>query len=495
MDGAEERIQSLLDTVIDGTASDTQRGEFAELVEQHPELTSPLIEQLRTHSLLQWQCHEIKDKNLQLSEPLHDALVVANPSRRRSRRIVLRWIASIAAVLVLAGTTVFWPNDAVMPSGQLTVAEVVEDNGVVWSANTTALTQGRLIHPGILEIEAGTLTLRFRSGATVLFRGAASMRIESDMLVRLDRGQATAQVPHWATGFTIETDDVEIIDLGTQFGVMARGDGATDVVIFEGEVDVKPTGGRPNVQKRLIQGEAARINSDGAINRIVEVHGDTKAGWSTAKNSGQPRSVFAAIRDNIPPSDGSKYFYYQITPGGLDDDARAYVGRHPHQWNGLTAAGLPEFLRGADYARTFNDYRYILDFEIVVDLAGPADLYVFFDDRVETPDWLKKNFEDTGVNIGLDEGPWLLHADELKQVDLQKVRELDVHTTATGGGSSIDNIFSVWRRRCVDGGTISLGHSGDWGNDRIGFAGKGGRSMYGIAATPLELKPAARVSN
>jgi hypothetical protein len=318
-----------------------------------------------------------------------------------------------------------------------------------------------MVRPGRLAIESGSLTLRFRSGATVSLRGAASARIESDMLVKLDRGQATAQVPHWARGFTIETADVEVIDLGTQFGVMARSDGMTDVVIFEGQVDVKPTRGDGRVQRRLNQGEAARISNSGSIDRIVEVRGDLRGGWSTIDHPANMRNVFKAIRDNIPPSDGSKYYYYQITTEGLVDDASAYVDRHPHEWNGLSARGLPRFLRGADYARTFNDYRYIPDFEIVVEIDSPANLYVFFDDRVPTPDWLLEGFEDTGVDAGLDEGPW---------------EGIPDHRTAVGGGVSIDNVFSVWRRRCDRGELVTLGAMGDT---------REARAMYGIAATPL----------
>jgi hypothetical protein len=355
-----------------------------------------------------------------------------------------------------------WTNDN-QQEIQGAVAEVVDEKAVVWSDNTSALGEDRLIHAGKLEIDSGDLTLRFRSGATVLISGAASMRIDSDMLVRLDRGQATAQVPQWAKGFTIETADVEVIDLGTQFGVMASGDGSTDVVIFEGEVDLKPTGGDQRVQKRLIQGEAARVGSDGAINRIVEVRSDVKGAWSTLDSPGFKSGVFKSIRDNIPLADGTKYSYYQMTAAGLEDDAWAYVDRHPHQWNGLTATGLPKFLRGADYARTFNDYRYIGGFEIVVELAAPADLYVFFDDRVPTPDWLLERFEDTGVNIGLDEGPW---------------EGIPDHRTAVGAGNSIDNIFSVWRRRCERPETVKLGAVGDT---------REARAMYGIAATQLDM--------
>lgn len=467
MNASEKRLQMLLDSILDSTGSDAHRRELAGLMENEPELTPQLIEQLRTHSLLQWQCDKSvgdgagfaarNDEQLLREE---DPLCLAPTAPIRSRKYV-RWMAAIAASILIFGSTAAWWLNGGWNGSQQAVAEVVGEKGVVWSEKTTALEAGRLIHPGRLAIESGSLTLRFRSGATVLLNGAASMRIDSDMLVRLDRGQATAQVPHWAKGFTIETADVEVIDLGTQFGVVAREDGATDVVIFEGQVDLKPIANQGRVQKRLNQGEAARVNSDGAINRIVEVRGDILGGWTTAKQVGATSNAFKAIRDNVPPTGGAKYYYYQITTGGLEDDAWAYVDRHPHQWNGLTAEGLPDFLRGADYARTFNDYRYMRGFEIVVELAMPATLYVFFDDRVPTPTWLLEKFEDTGVNIGLDEGPW---------------EGIPDHRTAVGSGESIDNIFSVWKRRCATPEAITLGAVGD--TDEA-------RAMYGIAATPL----------
>jgi hypothetical protein len=202
--------------------------------------------------------------------------------------------------------------------------------------------------------------------------------------------------------------------------------------------------------------------------------------------------VIARVSDNIHFGGGGKAFAcYQTTFEGLHEDALAYSDNPNHQWNGLTAEGLPAFLLGADYVKTFNDYRYIDYFKLEVELAQPANLYVFFDDRVDPPDWLKEGFEDTGVNIGLDEGPWLLKAGELQDVDRQEYREWDVNTTAVGGGNSVDNIFSVWRRRCVDGGVVTLGDAGKRGTDGIGIGGKGGRAMYGIAATPLDAESEA----
>jgi hypothetical protein len=460
MDSVEKLLQVLLDPILDSTGSDADRREISRLIDRNPELMPSLIEQLRIHSFLQWQCHEIRVCDSPISQSADE--LITDEKSRLGPTIIGRpaWTGLIAATFIIVVGIVAWWQSGIKTNHDPTVAEIVDEKSVVWSDKTTAVVDGRAVRAGRLEFVSGELTLRFRSGATIVFRGAASVRIETDMLVLLDQGHATAQVPEWAKGFTIKTADVEVVDLGTQFGVMARADHTTDVVIFEGQVDVKPTGGSQSTQRRLNQGEAARINSRGAMKRIVDVRGDVKGGWSTVRQSDGSAGVFRSIRDNIPPSDGSRYYYYQISPGALQDDAWAYVDRHPHQWNGLTAAGLPTFLLGADYVRTFNDYRYIQGFEIVVQMARPADLYVFFDDRVPIPDWLRERFEYTHVKIGLDEGPW---------------EGIPHHRSAVGAGNSIDNVFSVWRRRCKGGESVALGAVGD---------SKEARAMYGIAATP-----------
>jgi hypothetical protein len=287
------------------------------------------------------------------------------------------------------------------------------------------------------------------------------MMIESDMLVHLDRGQATARVPEPLKGFTIKTPVVDVIDQGTEFGVAAREDGFTDVIVFDGKVDLMDSINSLSKTKRLIQGEAARVDRQGAIERIMQVGRNSAGAWWTGDYPVTDGYIIKQVRDNIPPSDGSKYFCYQISYHGLGDDQFAYAD-HPHQWNGLTVNGLPEFLRGADYVKTFNDYRYLNDFEMVVELSGPANLYIFFDDRVPAPDWLVEQFEDTGVDIGLDEGPW---------------EGIPDHVVAAGGGNSIDNVFSVWVRRCDEPVAVALGLMGEQ---------RQARAMYGIAATPLQ---------
>jgi hypothetical protein len=480
----ERRLHELIDFVLDGSCTDEQRREFAQIIDEHPELIKGLTQEVFTHSLLQWQSENISrdmailGESAILGEPtelcpivptadLQDAcnLTYLDRSRKPNYRRFMAW--AIAATLLLSGVYSLWHTDSDSDWKALAVAEIIDIENVSWDESSTSLKPGNLIVPGRLRTQTGEFTMRFRSGPVVRVIGAASMMIETDMLVHLDRGQATARVPNSMKGFTIKTPVIDVIDQGTEFGVATRENGYTDVVVFDGKVDLvdhisnsKPT--------RLIQGEAARVDRQGAVQRIMQVGRNQRGSWWTADFPAIGINVIQEVSDNIPPSDGSEYFCYQINYHGLADDVFAYPD-HPHQWNGLTASGLPEFLRGADYVKTFNDYRYMNDFQMTVKLSQPANLYIFFDDRVPPPKWLTDQFEDTGVDIGLDEGPWN-PSDKAYRPDLPEFEN------GVGGGQSIDNTFSVWHRRCDKPTPLILGMMGEKTQ---------ARAMYGIAATPL----------
>lgn len=480
MKGAENRLYELLDSVLDGSCTDEQRREFSQLLDEHSQLVGKLTEEVFVHNLLVWQADGVSSdfESCPMPELLTTAMQFPEP-REKDQRSVSKssiwprlgsWGWALAATLLgLAALATGLTNRLFYSANaDLSVAELQHSEGVVWTPVSTAISTTGRVMTGRLESQSGDFTLQFRSGPIMRVRGPASLMIESDMLVHLDHGQATARVPENLPGFTIKTPVINVIEQGTEFGVATRRNGFTDVVVFDGNVDLEDGISAERDSKRLVQGEAARIDRQGSIQRIMQIGRDSEGDWWTADYPVRSMSVIKEVRDNIPPSDGSKYFCYQITYQGLKDDVFAYAD-HPHQWNGLTGKGLPEFLVGADFVKTFNDYRYLNDFQMEVLLERPAWLYVFFDDRVPPPRWLTEQFEDTGVDIGLDEGPWPAREQALRP-------DLTPFENGVGGGKSIDNVFSVWKMRCVELGPITLGPVGETVE---------ARAMYGIAATPL----------
>jgi hypothetical protein len=453
-------LQQLLDKVLADPTASEERQELTELLERDKDLAAEFLEQMQTHSLLVLQGRReqgfVRLAGLLQKTPSH----VFNVNKTSDRDTFARRSWLIAACLLIAGFAVVWKVWLSASSDSPILAEILQQRDVTWSKNSTALDPNGLVTDGRLELSAGDITLQFRSGVVLHASGPVSMNIQSDMLVFLELGQANAHVPKWAKGFTIATPDVEVIDLGTKFGVLAREDESTDVLVFEGEVDFKPSFAKDAEQKRLYQGEGVRVSSLGTVDRVVEVRREPGNTWWTTERSSGVESIFKSIRDNILLSDSSKY--YEIVPHGFGEDVRAYVDR-PHEWNSFSPQGVPEFLKAADYIRTFNDLKYRSNLEITVELARPATVYVFYDNRVPPPEWLTSQFEDTNVDIGLDEGPWEF-ADPSMRV-------------AVGAGTSLDQTFSVWQRVCSTPEKLKLGSMGQH---------PGARAIYGIAASALD---------
>lgn len=253
----------------------------------------------------------------------------------------------------------------------------------------------------------------------------------------------------------------QVVDLGTKFGVAVEGPGHTDVVVFQGEVELFDRTSRRRVESplaRLIEGQAVRVDARQQLSRIVTVtSGRREEEWSTA--AGGAGSVIASVRDNL--RDPAALNYYRVVAGGMQEDARAFVSKR-HEWNGLDAAGLPEELRGADLVQTFASDRFNTDLEIVVTVARPAALYVLADSRTAAPAWLAEAFADTGLRLGLENAPLLTSGKPVGR----------------GPGQGNMAPFAVWRCELPGGGSIRLGPPRDSPDEELQW-------MYGIAARPL----------
>jgi hypothetical protein len=317
-----------------------------------------------------------------------------------------------------------------------------------------------------LSIDVGAVALRLSNDVVAKMRAPLVLQLSSVEHVRLIHGRLQVDVPEGAKGFSVETATAEIVDLGTTFAVEAVG-GGTDLIVLQGEVDLKVTGKFPEDQqpgrsvKRFREGEAVRVDVDGTLSRIVNVRAADMLAFDTAQSG---RSLVVSVRDNLVRDDLWKF--YEIVPAGLTEDAKAYVDR-PHEWNGATGDGLPDYLERADYVKTFNDDKITPDLVIELELAGPSTVYVFLDQRLTPPAWLVERFIKTGDAIGIDESHEI------------------AGPTLTGPGVSIDQTLSVWRFVAEHGGVVQLGPNGvPAPHDSVEVLYVPS-NMYGIAVTSL----------
>jgi hypothetical protein len=319
-----------------------------------------------------------------------------------------------------------------------------------------------------LRVVKGEISIEYDRGIFISLSAPAIYEFSSPMSGRLIRGQLKARIEKGAEGFAVQTPRAKVVDLGTVFGVGVSGTGSTDVVVFKGEVDVQyasKQGDRLAVLQRLRMGQGMRVDEVGTASRIAAITSGSFPDGATSQVRERPL-IISAVRDNIRRP--GNWSYYEIVHGGLREDALAFVDREFHEWNGVDKSGMPAYLLGADYVRMFNDDKVDDKFEMYLTVDRPAMLFVFFDDRLSPPKWLRDNFQNTGDKIGMDVGPF---------TEANLVFTAERFSTGIGPGVSVDNVLSIWQRRVPVPTTLRLGAT-EAPNTDI--------NMYAVAAIPLE---------
>jgi len=169
------------------------------------------------------------------------------------------WYWKAAAVIASLGClTSLWLSrasslDVIPPSS--TLAVLTQSVDVQWKAGDRSLQTGSQLGSGTLRFERGLVQLEFVNGAVVVAEGPAELELISPKRAICRQGKVRASVPPQAHGFTITAPDMDVEDLGTEFGLAVGRDGKSEVHVIEGEVKMHPKNARP---ESLYAGQALR---------------------------------------------------------------------------------------------------------------------------------------------------------------------------------------------------------------------------------------------
>jgi hypothetical protein len=237
-----DEFEMLAETVLEREASREEIARFNELIREFPDLFSVYVEQLQMHLTLQFRCgrgNSLESVHCDVRKSERQ-----NVAGRKSWWCSL-WKVAAAVAILLAGTAVWQEADAVrreelgVRSGE-TLASAVPAVMVVSQGNVKGLDLPETL-PGELRLESGEVVVRLQTGVELALIGPASVAVQSGLRVAMERGRLLANVPHWATGFTVRTRDLEVCDLGTIFSVALEED-VSDVFVFKGSVQVNEAG-------------------------------------------------------------------------------------------------------------------------------------------------------------------------------------------------------------------------------------------------------------
>ena len=275
---AGDQLDRLLARVVDESATDADLAVLEELL-QEDDARRRYVRYLDLHADLQ---DRLLDDSKAFSPPSQPASARSEGAGWKVTQGLTGWITAAIALIVLAGV-VFQRNaqrgtDAtsvpVADRGQeeasdLGVAVLTRASGLQ-GEHTADWVRGKTIPPGTLEWDAGLLQLEFYCGATVVAEGPASLEILDDSRVVCRSGRLRAHVPPPARGFAVLAPAVELVDLGTEFGISVEANGATEIHVFDGAVELyDPNSNRDVTTRReLYAGDAVTLDRSGEEKNI-----------------------------------------------------------------------------------------------------------------------------------------------------------------------------------------------------------------------------------
>ncbi len=283
-DSNHERIQRAIEGLLPEDALDALKRDIL----ADADLRAAYVEQMWLHASLQTERES-------LGEIFEEAAPVESKIVRRWP--VAFWAAAAAACVTLLAT--------IFLSGKGTlfrrpVATLVQAENCKWAGSDLPTAVNSKLGAGRLVLVEGIATLKFKNGATVTMEAPTTLEILTAMHCRLIEGTLTAEVPEPAHGFTVDTPDIKVVDLGTKFGVTTAATGNSQVRVFQGEVEIG--GLKDGKTKRITEGKGMHVGSGNTTpgqeptrGQVVEESG----GWKAIPTSfGRGKDGYARRGDN-----------------------------------------------------------------------------------------------------------------------------------------------------------------------------------------------------
>jgi hypothetical protein len=227
-------LQTLCDGLIEGVLSDEQKRRLEAMLSQSDQARRFYVRAMALSSSLFEYAAEMQA----------DA-----PSKSvTSGRISFPFERVVGPVLALAAAVAlaFWIPLQLAPrtepgsaetAGEETVARLTASKDCKWVG--TAPQVGEWFNEGKkLQLKEGFAEITFDCGAQVVLEGPAFLELHSPWSALFHHGALTAKVPPEAIGFRIENPAVQVVDLGTEFSMLAEENGAAEVFVLEGSVEV-----------------------------------------------------------------------------------------------------------------------------------------------------------------------------------------------------------------------------------------------------------------
>lgn len=309
----DDRIQRALD----GLLSPEEHDALKAAVVRDAELRAAYVDQVWLHSALRAE----REWLVELLDDTPDA-----ESKIVRRWPVAVWAAAAAACVTLVASAFAFGMGTVF---HRPVATLVQAENCKWAGSDLPTAVNSKLGTGTLALVEGIATLKFKSGATVTIEAPTTLEVRDAMHCRLVEGSLTAEVPESAHGFTVDTPDIKVKDLGTRFGLTAGSSGNSQVRVFEGEVEIG--GMKDGVTKRLTEGKGLHVGSGNTAAGQEPTRGEQvqeAGGWTAIPTSfGRGKDAYSRRGDAHGPTGAHPLIMVKHSdlPASAKNERRAFL--------------------------------------------------------------------------------------------------------------------------------------------------------------------------
>jgi hypothetical protein len=252
----ERDFELLCQSMLEGTSTEEEFRALEEILSASPEKRQIFRENFLMHAMLSVEADSFAPAE---SEP---KVIRATRHGFSSRRFTI--IGAAAAVGMLAALTLKFTDFMKAPTLRITAGP---KSKYTVSGNEKAGGGRDKLEPGAsVVLSEGTLELQFANGVQSIVQAPASFVLQSAEKLSMEIGIARFEVPEKAKGFTVITPRLEVVDLGTSFGVVEQPDEPAQTHVFQGQVTAR---GRKEEKATLLNAGAAV--EDAGQGRLVKV--------------------------------------------------------------------------------------------------------------------------------------------------------------------------------------------------------------------------------
>lgn len=281
---SQRELEDLVDALTDRRITDDQLGRLNQAIEHDSDSRSQFVRLLSLEAELTRVHHSAEVNHASVADSSESPAPRPAAAKPRSLRQVPLWatLATLAASVVISIAGSSWltyqganghgplaallsDGDYAAPAEQAGVASISGTKNCRWSGDDAdRLSFGSAIGSDkALTLESGLAELNFVNGARLILEGPASVRVKDADTVYLYKGRVSAAVPAEAAGFTLNTQGMLVRKAApsAQYGVVAGGNGASEVHVFEGALEAQSvdTDGQVTHTLNLTSLEAASL--------------------------------------------------------------------------------------------------------------------------------------------------------------------------------------------------------------------------------------------